>query len=76
LLAALVKLSTPVKVLASPKAVELAAVMVMAAVPSKPTLLIVRAVASFVAVEALPDRLPLNPPLKVMEVDVALPGNG
>ena len=66
----------PEKVLLLAKSVEEAAVMVMLPVPSKETLLMVRAFWSAVAVDALPVRAPVNPPLKVMLVEVALPTNG
>ena len=76
LLEAFVKRLTPEKVLALLRRVEEAAVRTILLVPSKDTLLIVRAVASFVAVSALPVKLPVRPPLNVIFVDVALDGNG
>ena len=58
-----VKVLVPVQVLESASSVEEAAVMVMLAVPSKVTPLMVRPVWSAVAVEALPVKLPTTPPL-------------
>ena len=56
---ALENLSVPENVLLSARAVELAALTVMAAVPSKFTPLIARGVANWVAVPALPEILPV-----------------
>ena len=56
------KTFAPEKVLLFASKVEEAAVIVMLPVPSKETLLMVRAVWSAVAVEALPVRAPCIPP--------------
>ncbi len=58
-----VKVLSAEKVLTSERSVEEAAVMLILEVPSNVTLLIVRPVWSAVAVEALPVRLPIMPPV-------------
>ena len=76
----LLKMLVPLNVLLFAKSVEEAAVTVMLEVPSKVTPLMVRPVWRAVAVEALPTSepvsVPVRPPLKAMEVVVALLGNG
>jgi hypothetical protein len=65
-------LLVPEKRLASPRSVEEAALMVMAAEPSKLTPLIARVVASLVAVPALPEIEPVIREEKVLEPEKVL----